>query len=101
VVQLSGVDFQRKCQWSAVISNMVAPELVKKWIEQGLSGSNAEVIGDGRHFEATVISSQFAGKSMLEQHRMVYSGLGDKMDETIHALSLKTYTPEQWEGKSS
>ncbi len=74
---------------------MPTPEEVKCWIEEGLNGASAEVVGDGRHFEAVVISPEFSGKMMLEQHRMVYSGLGDKMD-VIHALSLKTYTPEQW-----
>ncbi len=74
---------------------MPTPEDVKRWIEAGLHDSSAEVIGDGRHFEAIVISSEFSGKIMLEQHRLVYAGLGEKM-EVIHALSLKTYTPEQW-----
>ena len=74
---------------------MPTPDDVKCWIETGLDGSSAEVVGDGRHFEAVVICPEFAGKIMLEQHRMVYSGLGEKM-EFIHALSLRTYTPEQW-----
>lgn len=74
---------------------MPTPEQVKHWIEEGVTDSSAEVVGDGRHFEAVVISSEFNGKMMLEQHRMVYTGLGDKM-EVIHALSLRTYTPEQW-----
>ena len=74
---------------------MPTPEQVKHWIEEGVTDSSAEVVGDGRHFEAIVISSEFSGKMMLEQHRMVYTGLGDKM-EVIHALSLRTYTPEQW-----
>ncbi len=73
---------------------MPTPEDVKHWIEAGLRGASAEVVGDGRHFEAVVVSAEFHGKMMLEQHRMVYAGLGDKMN-VIHALSLKTYTPEQ------
>ncbi len=80
---------------------MVTPEQVKVWIEESLSGSSADVIGDGRHFEAVVICSEFAGKSMLEQHRMVYGGLGEKMVDDIHALSLRTYTPEQWNSQAS
>ena len=75
---------------------MVTPENVKQWIEEGLTGSSARVAGDGRHFEARVVCPEFAGKSMLEQHRMVYSGLGTKMESEIHALSLRTFTPEQW-----
>lgn len=74
---------------------MPTPEQVKLWIEEGVIDSSAEVVGDGRHFEAVVVSSEFSGKVMLEQHRMVYTGLGDKMD-IIHALSLRTFTPEQW-----
>ena len=80
---------------------MVTPEQVKVWIEEGLSEAWADVVGDGRHFQAVVVCSEFAGKSMLEQHRMVYGRLGDKTDETIHALSLQTYTPEQWSNQSS
>lgn len=80
---------------------MVTPEQVKVWIEEGLNEAWADVVGDGRHFEAVVVCSGFAGKSMLEQHRMVYGGLGEKMDETIHALSLQTFTPEQWNSRPS
>ncbi len=70
---------------------------IQQMIEQGLPGAQVQVSGDGRHFEATVVSTDFAGKSMLEQHRMVYATLGEKMGGDIHALSMKTYTPEQWE----
>ncbi len=102
MVKLGGIRLLLKhVNYHQTNTDMVAPQLVKKWIEQGLNGASAEVVGDGRHFEATVICSEFAGKSMLEQHRMVYSGLGDKMDETIHALSLRTYTPDEWKGQSS
>lgn len=73
------------------------PEEIKTLIETGLEGSRAEVTGDGRHFQAVVVSDAFAGKTMLEQHRLVYSVLGDRFDtDALHALSLKTYTPEQW-----
>lgn len=70
--------------------DMVTPQEIKQWIEQGLPGAKAEVTGDGAHFEATVICAAFAGKNMLAQHRMVYDALGDKMKSTIHALSLRT-----------
>jgi acid stress-induced BolA-like protein IbaG/YrbA len=69
---------------------------IKKLIEEGLSGSQAVVSGDGTHFEATVIYKGFAGKSMLEQHRLVYGTLGDSMQGSIHALSIRTYTPQDW-----
>lgn len=72
---------------------MVTPVDIKQWIEQGLIGAQAQVTGDGRHFEAVVVCPAFAGKNTLEQHRMVYDALGDKMREAIHALSLRTLTP--------
>jgi len=65
-------------------------------IERGLPGAEVQVSGDGRHFDAVVISQAFAGKSLLEQHRMVYAALGDKMGGDIHALTMRTYTREQW-----
>ena len=80
---------------------MITPELVKSWIEAGLKDAFAEVEGDGRHFAAVVVCPEFDGVSMVEQHRMVYAGLGDKMDETIHALSLRTLTPQQWSSQQN
>jgi len=74
---------------------MVTPTDIKQWIEENLPEARVEVTGDGQHFEATVISPVFTGKTILEQHRMVYDALGDKMKDAIHALSLQTLTPEQ------
>ncbi len=74
---------------------MVTPENVKEYIQQGLECEHIHVEGDGRHFEAVIVSKAFEGKGMLQQHQLVYSALGDKM-ETIHALSMKTLTPKQW-----
>jgi len=69
---------------------------IKNLIEQGLPGAQAEVRGaDGVHFEATVIASAFAGKLPLARHRLVYATLGERMGGEIHALSLKTLTPEE------
>lgn len=65
-------------------------------IEEGLAGSQVIVSGDGTHFEATVIYNGFAGMSMLEQHRLVYGTLGNSMQGAIHALSIRTYTPQDW-----
>ena len=53
-------------------------------------------VGSG-HYDATVVAASFAGKTMMQQHRMVYAALADQMQTNIHALSLKTYTPEQWQ----
>ena len=74
------------------------PDEIKSLIEAGLPGSNVQVSGDGRHFEASVVHAGFAGKPVIQQHRMVYAALGDRFDtEAVHALALKTYTPEQWD----
>ncbi len=71
---------------------------LKRLIEEGLAGAEVRVSGDGRHFDAVVISDSFSGKSMLEQHRMVYAALGDRFDtDSVHALSIKTYTRKDWE----
>jgi len=74
-------------------------EYIKTMIEAGLPGANVQVSGDdGVHFEAVVISDAFAGKNMLQQHRMVYDTLGNQMQAgEIHALALRTYSQQQWD----
>jgi acid stress-induced BolA-like protein IbaG/YrbA len=74
---------------------MQADEL-KKLIEQGVPAEQVSVKGDGDHFEAIVVSAAFEGKSMVQQHQMVYGSLGDAMQGAVHALALRTFTPEQW-----
>ena len=73
---------------------MVTAEDIKKWIEQNLDGSEVEISGDGRHFNAVIVCTGFAGKTPIQQHQMVYAALGDRMKEDIHALSMRTMTPE-------
>jgi acid stress-induced BolA-like protein IbaG/YrbA len=69
---------------------------IQKLIEDGLPGARAQVRGDdGVHFEAVVVCDAFAGKMPLALHRMVYGTLGELMGGAIHALSLKTLTPEE------
>ena len=53
-------------------------------------------MGDNNHFELLVVSDKFQGKTMIEQHQMVDHALGDVIREAVHALALKTYTPQQW-----
>jgi acid stress-induced BolA-like protein IbaG/YrbA len=56
-----------------------------------------EILGeDGTHFEGTIVSSLFKGLNRVKQHQMVFNALGDKMKSEIHALSMKTYTPNEW-----
>jgi len=73
------------------------PKKVKELIKSGMSTLNVEVEGDGSHFEAVIVSDEFEGKSLIQRHQVVYKALGDAMKEDIHALSMKTYTPDQWE----
>ena len=75
---------------------MVTPESIKDGIERGLACERVEVVGDGQHFQALVVSPAFAGKSRVQRHQLVYGALGDRMRAEIHALSMKTFTPTEW-----
>jgi acid stress-induced BolA-like protein IbaG/YrbA len=75
---------------------MVTPESVKAGIESGLACEHLEIEGDGQHFQALVVSAAFAGKSRVQRHQLVYAALGERMREEIHALSMRTLTPEEW-----
>ncbi|MCK7593400.1 BolA family protein [Pseudomarimonas salicorniae] len=72
------------------------PETIRHLIETGLPGAEVAVVGDdGVHFEARVVYAGFVGKLPIARHRMVYATLGDKMGGEIHALALKTLTPDE------
>ena len=74
----------------------MTPDLIRELIETGLPGATARVLGDdGVHFEATVVCEAFKGKLPLARHRLVYATLGDRMGGEIHALALRTLTPEE------
>ena len=75
---------------------MVTPESIKRGIESALACERVEVAGDGEHFQALVVSSQFAGRNRVQRHQLVYAALGERMREEIHALSMRTLTPEEW-----
>ena len=74
-------------------------EEIKQLIEQGVPDCIVKLDGDGTHFEAIIISKRFTGKTMVQQHQIVYQALGEKMGTDIHALSMQTFTPEEWEKK--
>jgi len=74
---------------------------IKALIESGLQGVEAKVTGDGSHYEAIVIGDCFEGLSMVAQQKLVYATLSDHITSgAIHALSIKTYTPEQYKKAS-
>jgi acid stress-induced BolA-like protein IbaG/YrbA len=79
---------------------MVTAESIKQSIAAGLDCAHVEVAGDGHHWEAVIVSTAFQGKNKVQQHQLVYRALGDRMREEIHALSMKTLTPEQWAEKT-
>ena len=69
---------------------------VRGFIAAGLPCDHIEVEGDGRHFFATIVSAEFEGLARVRRHQRVYTALGDRMREQIHALSMKTLTPAEW-----
>ena len=75
---------------------MLTPEQVRDYIAHGLDCEQLDVVGDGQHFEALIVCAAFAGKSRVQRHQAVYAALGGRMREEIHALSMKTLTPEEW-----
>jgi acid stress-induced BolA-like protein IbaG/YrbA len=75
---------------------MVEPASIEHSIREGLSCTHLEVKGDGAHFEAVIVSPQFAGLTRVRQHQLVYRALGERMREEIHALSMKTFSPDEW-----
>jgi acid stress-induced BolA-like protein IbaG/YrbA len=75
---------------------MVEPGSIEQSIRAGLACTHLEVSGDGAHFDAVIVSPAFLGLSRVRQHQLVYAALGDRMREEIHALSMKTFSPEEW-----
>jgi len=77
---------------------MLLPNQIEEVIAANLECDFIKVKGDdGTYFEATIVSPLFKDQSMIKQHQMVYQALGDMMRQEIHALSIKTITPEQWQ----
>ncbi|NMF86578.1 BolA family transcriptional regulator [Nodosilinea sp. P-1105] len=79
---------------------MISPDQVATMIKAGLPDADVQVqdlTGGGDHYQVVVVSSDFAGRSLVQQHQMVYGAVREAMSsEAIHALALKTYTPDAW-----
>jgi len=82
-------------------ANDPTPDEVRTFIAAGLACEHLEVEGDGRHFFATIVAVEFEGRSRVARHQRVYAALGDRMREQIHALSMKTLTPAEWQATSA
>ncbi|MGI8504203.1 MAG: BolA family protein [Hassallia sp.] len=80
---------------------MISPQQVEAMIKAELPDAQVQVqdlTGGGDHYQVTVVSSQFAGKGLVQQHQLIYAALQQAMsNDSIHALALKTYTPEAWQ----
>ena len=74
---------------------------IETWIKDNWQADDLsiEVKGDGYHFEALLVSDMFEGQNRLARHRLVYAALGDKMQEVIHALSIKAMTNQEYKDK--
>ena len=75
------------------------PDKIQTLIEAALPGSHVTVSGDGRHFEALVVSEAFAGKTLIQRHRMVLDAVHDRIaSEELHAISIKAKAPSEVAG---
>ncbi|MEQ1517566.1 MAG: BolA/IbaG family iron-sulfur metabolism protein [Usitatibacteraceae bacterium] len=75
---------------------MVTPAAIENYIGEKIACDHLAVDGDGAHFQAVIVSAAFMGKSRVQRHQIVYTALGDRMREEIHALSMQTLTPDEW-----
>ncbi len=76
-------------------------QAVEELIRAGVPGAKVTVTGDGSHFEAVVVSEAFAGKSLLQKQRMVMATVNAQIASgELHALSIKTFTPDEWAART-
>ena len=80
---------------------MISPQQVEEMIKAQMPDAQVQVqdlTGGGDHYQVTVVSPQFEGKGLVQQHQLIYGALRQAMSsEAIHALALKTYTPQAWQ----
>ena len=75
---------------------MTTPQDVSQWIGESLECSHLQVVGDGQHFQVLIVSPVFEGLSSVRRHQTVYKALGARMHAEIHALSMRTLTPDEF-----
>lgn len=77
-------------------------EQIQQLITAGLPCQHITLEGDGRHWFATIVSSAFEGKRLIQRHQQVYATLGNRLHtDEVHALSMKTFTPQEWAAASA
>jgi acid stress-induced BolA-like protein IbaG/YrbA len=75
----------------------MTPDDLHALISAGMACEHLEVSGDGRHWDALIVSAEFEGKRPIQRHQRVYATLGERMrTDEVHALSMKTFTPAEW-----
>ena len=77
----------------------MGPADIEALIREGVPGATVRVVdlvGDGNHFQATIVAAAFAGKARVARHQLVYQSLKGAMTDRVHALSIKAYTPDEW-----
>ena len=79
---------------------MTDPQSIEDSIRAGIECTHLQVRGDGAHFEAVIVSPEFAGLARVRQHQLVYAALGERMREEIHALSMQTFSPDEWAARA-
>jgi acid stress-induced BolA-like protein IbaG/YrbA len=82
-------------------SKMELEDVIYQAIFASIKCDYLDVTGDGRHFDAVVVSDDFLNKTRITRHRLVFDALGDRMKEEVHALSMKLYTINEWENKKN
>jgi len=78
------------------MATLPTPAQVRQYITDGLACEHIAVEGDGAHFEALIVSHAFDGKRLIARHQLVYAALGERMKAEIHALSMRTLTPDEF-----
>lgn len=77
---------------------MLDPKQIERWIAEGLACDYLQVAGDGHHFEAIIVSKAFEGLNRVKRQQRVYQTVRNRLDSgELHALSMQTLTPEEWE----
>ena len=77
---------------------MMSPSEIAELIQAGFEGAAVEVVSDDNtHFEALVVAREFSGKRPLARHQLVYQTLGSLVGNEIHALSIRAFTPDEWQ----
>jgi BolA protein len=92
---------ERRSRIEALLRERLAAVHVEVLDESALHAGHAGAAGGAGHFRALVVSSRFEGRSLVERQRLVYAALAELMRAEIHALALRTLTPEQWQADAA